>query len=194
MTRPPADAQGSARTFDGKDSLSGSEVSHVRLRIQLWVVIKVWRCEVRSFPVEELVDRVGNRYALTVAVAKRARQLKEGAQPFVDIESKSPTTIALHEIAEGHVQLAEVTEDEPEPEKEPAEEVAELLGTTIEEMGEEDEEEAEEPQDEPPETEEEGDEEDENQAEDEEGEMSEDEEAEEPQDEEDQDEADEDDE
>lgn len=95
----------------------------------------------RSFPVEELVDRIGNRYALVVAVAKRARQLKEGAKPFIETESKNPTTIALHEIAAGHVQLAEVTEKEPEPEREPAEEVAELLGTTIEEMSREQEEE-----------------------------------------------------
>ncbi|MFO7946779.1 MAG: DNA-directed RNA polymerase subunit omega [Armatimonadota bacterium] len=91
----------------------------------------------RSFPVEELVDRIGNRYALVVAVAKRARQIKEGAKPFVELQTNNPTTIALHEIAAGYVQLAEATEEEPERVKKPAEEVAELLGTTLDEMEEE---------------------------------------------------------
>ncbi len=91
----------------------------------------------RSFPVEELVDRVGNRYALVVAVAKRARQLKDGAKPFVKLQTNNPTTIALHELAAGYVQLAEATEEESERVKKPAEEVAELLGTTLDEMEEE---------------------------------------------------------
>ncbi len=68
----------------------------------------------QPFPIEDLVDRVGNRYAIVVAVAKRARQLKAGAKPLVEIASNNPTTIALHEISAGFVQIkdemSEVTE------------------------------------------------------------------------------------
>ncbi len=60
------------------------------------------------------MDRIGNRYAIVVAVAKRACQLKAGAKPCVEIESNNPTTIALYEIAAGHVQI----EDPPPPEDE----------------------------------------------------------------------------
>lgn len=120
-----------------------------------------WRCEVRSFPVEELVDRIGNRYALVVAVAKRARQLKDGARPFVDLETNNPTTIALHEIAAGYVQLAQPSEEEPERVKKPAEEVAELLGTTLDEIEDRDADEAQDEEEDDEETENEDTEEDE---------------------------------
>ncbi|MFP3903773.1 MAG: DNA-directed RNA polymerase subunit omega [Armatimonadota bacterium] len=115
----------------------------------------------RSFPVEELVDRIGNRYALVVAVAKRARQLKDGARPFVDLETNNPTTIALHEIAAGYVQLAQPSEEEPERVKKPAEEVAELLGTTLDEIEDRDADEAQDEEEDDEETENEDTEEDE---------------------------------
>ena len=89
----------------------------------------------QPFPIEYLVDRIGNRYAIVVAVAKRARQLKAGAKPFIQIESKNHTTIALHEIAAGYVSI----EDPPPPgekKKEPTtEDVAEALALSISEMG-----------------------------------------------------------
>ncbi len=72
------------------------------------------------------MDRVGNRDAIVVAVSKRARQLKEGAKPFVEIGSHNPTTIALHEIAAGYVQILDAA---PEKEEEPEEpEVVEVTG------------------------------------------------------------------
>ncbi|MGH2399832.1 MAG: DNA-directed RNA polymerase subunit omega, partial [bacterium] len=37
-------------------------------------------------PLEALLDRVENKYALVIVAAKRARQLKEGALPMVDID------------------------------------------------------------------------------------------------------------
>jgi len=95
----------------------------------------------RPFPIEDLVDRIGNRYAIVVAVAKRARQLKAGAKPFVKIESNSPTTIALHEIAAGYVQI----EDAPLPEaveEAASDDSAELLDAAIADID-EDEDEAE---------------------------------------------------
>jgi DNA-directed RNA polymerase subunit omega len=50
---------------------------------------------------EEPKTQVESRYALVMAVAKRAKQLKEGAAPLVQSKSKNPITIALEEIEAG---------------------------------------------------------------------------------------------
>lgn len=54
-------------------------------------------------PLEALLDRVDNKYALVIVAAKRARQLKEGALPMVDVETSNPVTIALEEISAGKI-------------------------------------------------------------------------------------------
>jgi DNA-directed RNA polymerase subunit omega len=56
---------------------------------------------------EELLDRVENKYALVIATAKRARQIKEGSLPLVDADSANPVTVALEEIATGKIRLEE---------------------------------------------------------------------------------------
>jgi DNA-directed RNA polymerase subunit omega len=56
---------------------------------------------------EELVEQVESKYALVLAAAKRAKQLKEGALPLVDIDSTNPVSIALEEIATGKVRVEE---------------------------------------------------------------------------------------
>jgi len=61
--------------------------------------------------VEELIERMGNSYDLVVAAAERAKQLRDGARPLVDIESKNSLTIALREIAEGKIILKPLDED-----------------------------------------------------------------------------------
>ncbi len=71
------------------------------------------------FSVEELSDRVGGRYALVVAAAKRARQLKNGAVPLVKINSNNYLTVALAEIAAGKVVVKEPGEPGDEPEVRP---------------------------------------------------------------------------
>lgn len=70
----------------------------------------------RPFPIEELVDRVGSRFTVVVAAAKRAKQIKEGAPPLVSLPTRNPLTIAMYEIAAG---LVEIT-DEPIIEVEPS--------------------------------------------------------------------------
>lgn len=50
-----------------------------------------------------LRDRVDSRYTLVVAVAKRARQLLEGARPLVECDSAKPVTVALQELAAGKI-------------------------------------------------------------------------------------------
>ncbi len=56
-------------------------------------------------PLEALLDRVESKYALVIVAAKRARQLKEGALPLVDVDSGSPVTVALEEIAAGKIRF-----------------------------------------------------------------------------------------
>ena len=52
---------------------------------------------------EALLDRVGNKYALVIVAAKRARQIKEGALSMVDLDTGNPVTAALEEIAAGKI-------------------------------------------------------------------------------------------
>ncbi len=58
-------------------------------------------------PLEELLEQVESKYALVLVAAKRARQLKEGVLPLVDIDSTNPVSIALEEIATGKVRVDE---------------------------------------------------------------------------------------
>jgi DNA-directed RNA polymerase subunit omega len=62
-------------------------------------------------PLETLLDKVDNKYALVIGVAKRARQLKEGQLPMVDIPSTNPVTVALEEIAAGKVRAEKPSEN-----------------------------------------------------------------------------------
>lgn len=49
-------------------------------------------------PVNDLINIAGSRYALVIAVSKRARQIIDGEMPLVDIDSIKPVTIAINEI------------------------------------------------------------------------------------------------
>jgi len=51
------------------------------------------------------LGRVENKYALVIVAAKRARQLKEGALPMVEVDSANPVTVALEEIAAGKIRF-----------------------------------------------------------------------------------------
>ena len=56
-------------------------------------------------PLESLLDKIDNKYALVVTVAKRARVLKEGQLPMVDVASSNPVTVSLEEIAAGKIRI-----------------------------------------------------------------------------------------
>jgi len=56
-------------------------------------------------PLEALLGRVENKYALVIVAAKRARQLKEGSLPMVEVDSGNPVTVALEEIAAGKIRF-----------------------------------------------------------------------------------------
>lgn len=49
---------------------------------------------------DELVDKVDNRYTLAILAAKRAREIMDGSETLVSCKSIKPVTIALEEIAQ----------------------------------------------------------------------------------------------
>jgi DNA-directed RNA polymerase subunit omega len=60
--------------------------------------------------VEDCLERVGNRFALVILGAERARQLSKGARPLVSCDNK-PAVTALREIADSRVKFNEDVED-----------------------------------------------------------------------------------
>jgi DNA-directed RNA polymerase subunit omega len=56
--------------------------------------------------VEDCLENVHNRFALTILAAERARQLSKGGKPLVVCENK-PAVTALREIADDKVKFNE---------------------------------------------------------------------------------------
>ena len=56
--------------------------------------------------VEDCLEKVGNRFALVVLGAERARQLANGGRPLVSCTNK-PAVTSLREIASGQVHFNE---------------------------------------------------------------------------------------
>lgn len=54
-------------------------------------------------PIETLLPKVESRYTLAMLVAKRARQLVDGAQPMVESDSPNLVTLACEEVAADRV-------------------------------------------------------------------------------------------
>jgi len=59
-------------------------------------------------PVEVKRDMGINKYALTVAVAKRAKEINGGKEPVIKTTGVKPVTIALEEIVMGEVEIIQV--------------------------------------------------------------------------------------
>ena len=84
---------------------------------------------------DELEKQVGSKFALVMAVSKRAKQLREGFPPQVETRSTNCITIALEEIAAGKLkitiptqaQMDEAERQEGVPKATAAREAAELL-------------------------------------------------------------------
>ena len=54
--------------------------------------------------VEDCSDKIPNYFDLTLAAARRARQLENGTAPLVeDVRNDKPTVTALREIAAGQI-------------------------------------------------------------------------------------------
>jgi DNA-directed RNA polymerase subunit omega len=55
--------------------------------------------------VDDCLKRIPNRFDLTLAAARRARQIATGSTPQVEVDRDKPTVVALREIAGGKVGL-----------------------------------------------------------------------------------------
>jgi len=53
--------------------------------------------------VEDCLDKVDNRFALVLLVAKRAKQLLKGSQATISSKNNKYIVNALREVAAGHV-------------------------------------------------------------------------------------------
>ena len=50
-----------------------------------------------------------DRYLLSVVVAKRVKELSNGAKPLINVKKNTqPTEIAIREVAEGLIQIKEL--------------------------------------------------------------------------------------
>ncbi|MEG1880734.1 MAG: DNA-directed RNA polymerase subunit omega [Oscillospiraceae bacterium] len=63
-------------------------------------------------PVTELVDKAGSSYLLVMEIAKRARQITEGAMPLTICGSNKEVTIATNEIYEGLISYSSTSVSE----------------------------------------------------------------------------------
>ena len=74
--------------------------------------------------VQDAVEKIGNRFALVLVAARRARQMQVGGKdPLVPEENDKTTVIALREIEEGLInnQILDVRERQEQQEQEAAE-------------------------------------------------------------------------
>lgn len=53
--------------------------------------------------ITDLLTKVSNRYELVIMSARRARAISTGQEPMTEVNSDSPVTLAVNEIAEGKV-------------------------------------------------------------------------------------------
>lgn len=64
--------------------------------------------------VNELLEKIDDRYQLVVVTSKRARQLAEGAEPLTNKHEPSYVTLAAQEIVEGKVEIVKDEDNEEE--------------------------------------------------------------------------------
>ncbi|ACD54200.1 DNA-directed RNA polymerase subunit omega [Clostridium botulinum] len=55
----------------------------------------------------DLLTKVGDRYSLVILTSKRAREIIEGAEPLIKVDSHKPLTIAINEVNEDIVKYEE---------------------------------------------------------------------------------------
>ncbi len=53
--------------------------------------------------ISSLMKNMDSRYTLVIVVAKRARQLNDGAQQFTRCKSDKYVTVAMHEVKENKI-------------------------------------------------------------------------------------------
>lgn len=64
--------------------------------------------------VEDCMMRIPNRYSLVHIVAKRVRQMREGAEYLVHSPKNEDIVIALREVAAGKVSVQQEESEDPD--------------------------------------------------------------------------------
>ena len=65
--------------------------------------------------IEDCLERIPNRFELTLAATNRARQITAGSTPMLDADRDKPTVIALREVAAGKVGIEMLVKAPPTP-------------------------------------------------------------------------------
>ena len=60
--------------------------------------------------VVDLLEKTRDRYSLVILTSKRARQIIEGSNPHISINSNKPLTIAINEVDQNAVEYEIVEE------------------------------------------------------------------------------------
>ena len=55
-------------------------------------------------PIDKLVEKVGNKYAVVGVLSKRARTLMEKRHDYLEQENVNAVSLAAHEVVEGKVE------------------------------------------------------------------------------------------
>ena len=61
--------------------------------------------------VMDLLKKVEDRYSLVMVTSKRARQIINGSEPLVKVDSRKALTIAIHEVNEDAVTYESVKDE-----------------------------------------------------------------------------------
>ena len=61
--------------------------------------------------VMDLLQKVEDRYSLVMVTSKRARQIINGSEPLVKVDSRKALTIAIHEVNEDAVTYESVKDE-----------------------------------------------------------------------------------
>ncbi|WP_092924312.1 DNA-directed RNA polymerase subunit omega [Romboutsia hominis] len=64
--------------------------------------------------INEVLNKIDNRYYLVGTVAKRAREIIDGAEPITTTKTRDnkPVTIATQEVADGKISYRLLTQEE----------------------------------------------------------------------------------
>ena len=60
--------------------------------------------------VVDLLEKIHDRYSLVILTSKRARQIIEGSEPKISINSNKPLTIAINEVDKDAVEYEIIEE------------------------------------------------------------------------------------
>lgn len=58
-------------------------------------------------PIDKLVEKVGNKYALVGLLSKRSRTLMEKRADYIEQENINPVSLAANEVIDGKIEAVE---------------------------------------------------------------------------------------